>query len=83
MIREEILLMKGQLAELKKEYERLDIEGSMLIRNLRRELLLSEEDKTKMRIQEISISTDRLIVIQAELASVKEKIRKLKEELCL
>ncbi len=70
----ERIQLKGQLAEAKSKYKKLDIEASGLIILVRSLLNPFEEDTTKQETEKALISLTRLNDIVQELKILKKKI---------
>lgn len=75
----EKLQLKGLLAENKKKYRTLDTESSGLIL-LIRSLLNPYEEILNLDMEKITISVNRLSIVQKELKETAEKIKKLEAE---
>lgn len=73
----ERIQLKGQLAEAKSKYKKLDIEASGLIILVRSLLNPFEEDTTKQETEKALISLTRLNDIVQELKILKKKIADL------
>ena len=75
----ERIQLKGQLAEAKSKYKRLDTEAAALVLLIRAVLNPFEEDATKIEIEKAVVSINKLQTIIEELKSLKIKIEKLEE----
>ena len=75
----ERIQLKGQLAEAKSKYKRLDTETAALVLLIRAVLNPFEEDATKIEIEKAVVSINKLQTIIEELKSLKIKIEKLEE----
>lgn len=75
----ERIQLKGQLAEAKSKYKRLDTETAALVLLIRAVLNPFEEDSTKIEIEKAIVSINKLQTIIEELKSLKIKIEKLEE----
>ena len=73
----ERIQLKGQLAEAKSKYKKLDIEASGLIILVRSLLNPFEEDTTKQETEKALVSLTRLNNIVQELRTLKKKISDL------
>ena len=73
----ERIQLKGQLAEAKSKYKKLDVEASGLIILVRSLLNPFEEDTTKQETEKALISLTRLNDIVQELKILKKKIADL------
>ena len=73
----ERIQLKGQLAEAKSKYKKLDVEASGLIILVRSLLNPCEEDTTKQETEKALVSLTRLNNIVQELRTLKKKISDL------
>ncbi|MFN7066138.1 MAG: hypothetical protein ACK4OF_08335 [Aquificaceae bacterium] len=80
-MRHEIAALKHQLAEAKKRLRDLDLEGLGLIIAIRTALNPYEEDITKLNIDQVLVLTKRLHEVWTEMKSLREKVRRLEEDL--
>lgn len=78
---QERLAAKGLLADLRRQVRELDIEASALIASVRQKLSPYEDDLTKLKINEASVSMKRLEKVQAEFIEKSEKIKRIEEDL--
>ena len=77
----ERIQLKGQLAEAKSKYKKLDVEASGLIILVRSLLNPFEEDTTKQETEKALVSLTRLNNIVQELRTLKKKISDFKEKI--
>lgn len=77
----ERLMWKGQLADLKKKRNTLDLKASALVTNLRIMLNPHESDVTRLEVEKIEDSADELLKMVEELRGIDQQIAKLKESL--
>lgn len=73
----ERIQLKGQLAEAKTKYKRLDVEASGLVILIRSLLNPFEENTEKLETEKALVSLQRLDEIVTELKSLKKKIADL------
>ncbi len=78
-MRSEILKYKGQLAELKRKYNHLDTEASGLIIHIRSLLDPFEEDVTKLKVEIVANSAERLSKVVEEIRHLQSRIKELEE----
>ncbi len=78
---QELLLLKGQLAECKHRLKDLDLEASGLIISIRSNINPYEEDITKLKVPEARASMKRLYVIYNEMLTLKKRIADMEEAL--
>jgi len=75
----ERIQLKGQLSEAKSKYKHLDTEAAGLVILIRSLLNPYEDDTTKLDIEKVAVSFERLQNIVVELRNLKVKIEKLEE----
>ena len=75
----ERIQLKGQLAEAKSTFKRLDTEAAGLIILIRSLLNPYEDDITKLEIDKALVSINRLQTLVDELRNLKNKIAKLED----
>lgn len=73
----ERIQLKGQLAEAKSKYKRLDVEASGLILLVRSLLNPYEDDTTTQETEKALVSLTRLDAIVKELRTLKKKIKNM------
>ena len=74
-------MAKGLLSELRRQSRELDIEASGLIVSIRQKLNPYEDDITKLKIKEASVSMNRLKEVYESLIAKKSKIKKIEDDL--
>lgn len=79
MMNIERIQLKGQLAEAKSKYKHLDTEADALILHIRAVLNPFEEDTTKIEVEKVVVSINKLQDVIEELKGLKTKIQKLEE----
>lgn len=80
-MKEEILLLKGKLANYKTEARNLELEASGLISMLRISLNPYEEDVSRLKVEEILNHATRLHEVIQRLRQVQTKIQQIEEDL--
>ena len=80
-MKEEILLLKGKLANYKTEARNLELEASGLISMLRISLNPYEEDVSRLKVEEILNHATRLHQVIQRLRQVQTKIQQIEEDL--
>jgi hypothetical protein len=75
----ERIQLKGQLAEAKSKYKRLDVEAAGLVLLIRSLLNPYEDDTTKLETEKAIVSLTRLNEIVEELRKLKKKIEELED----
>lgn len=78
---QEVLLLKGQLAEARRKVKELDLEASGLVIAIRTNVSPYEDDITKLRIPEAMASMRRLLTIYHEMTALKKRIADMEEAL--
>ncbi|HBE44265.1 MAG TPA: hypothetical protein DDW17_02120 [Deltaproteobacteria bacterium] len=78
---QEIMMLKGQLADCKHRLKELDLEASGLIISIRATLNPYEDDITKLKIPEAKASMKRLYAIYNEMIILKNRITDMEEDL--
>lgn len=78
---QEVMALKGQLADYKHRLKGLDLEASGLIISIRANLNPYEEDITNLKIPEAMASMKRLLAIYTEMVSLKKHIGEMEEAL--
>lgn len=78
---QEIMLLKGQLADCKHRLKDLDLEASGLIIVIRTNISPYEDDITKLKIPETMASMKRLNTIYNEMITLKKRIADMEEAL--
>jgi len=78
---QEIMLLKGQLADCKHRLKELDLEASGLIIIIRTNINPYEDDITKLKIPETMASMKRLYTIYNEMNTLKRRIASMEEAL--
>jgi hypothetical protein len=73
----ERIQLKGQLAEAKSKYKRLDVEAAALVLLIRSLLNPYEDDSTKLETEKALVSLTRLNQLVLELQTLKKKIEEL------
>jgi len=76
---QEIMLLKGQLADCKHRLKELDLESSGLIISIRTNLNPYEDDITKLKIPEAKASMNRLYIIYNAMVELKKRIAEMEE----
>ena len=78
---QEVMMLKGQLAECRHRFKELDLEASGLVISIRNNINPYEEDITKLRIPEARASMKRLYAIYNEMLTLKRRIADMEEAL--
>ncbi len=78
---QEIMMLKGQLADCRHRLKELDLEASGLIIVSRTNLSPYEDDITKLKIPETLASIKRLNTIYNEMVTLKNRIADMEEAL--
>jgi hypothetical protein len=77
----ERIILKGMLADTKKKYKDADLEASGLIVSIRTVLNPYEEDLTLIDTEKVLTMTKRLHELVSTLKELKQKIKKIEEDL--
>jgi uncharacterized phage infection (PIP) family protein YhgE len=77
----ERIILKGMLADTKKKYKDADLEASGLIVSIRTVLNPYEEDLTLIDTEKVLIMAKRLHELVSTLKELKQKIKKIEEDL--
>ncbi len=75
----ERIQLKGQLAEAKAKYKKLDVEASALVILIRSLLNPYEENTEKLETEKALVSLQRLNEIVVELKNLSSKIQNLED----
>ncbi|HBE45732.1 MAG TPA: hypothetical protein DDW17_09920 [Deltaproteobacteria bacterium] len=78
---QEIMILKGQIADSKHRLKELDLEASGLIISIRANLNPYEDDITKLKIPEARVSMKRLYAIYNEMVILKKRVADMEEGL--
>ena len=77
----ERIMLKGILADAKKKYKDADLEASALVVSIRAVLNPYEEDLTLLDTEKVLIMSKRLHELVSALKELKQKIKKMEEDL--
>jgi hypothetical protein len=78
---QEVMMLKGQLADCRHRFQELDIEAKGLIIMVRTQLNPFEEDITQLKVPEAGAAMKRLQTVYTEMATLKKRIADMEEAL--
>ncbi len=81
MVDENRLMMKGRLDELRRERKKQEARGKLLLRQIAMDLNPALRDIEEMDVAAAAQAMDELIMTQAELLGIRNRITDLEEAL--